>query len=494
MTIVKTVTLAGWLQTCIAALSVAVAADTDWQPLFDGKSLAGWKANEHPGSFKVVDGAIAADGDRSHLFYVGSTTTAEADFRDFELHAEVKSLPGANSGLYFHTAFQDKDWPAQGFEVQINNSQPKHGDYLENKKTGSLYGIRNVYKALVPDGEWFNVDVSVRGKQVQIRLNSTLVVDYTEATPPAVPAGAEGRVLGHGTFALQCHDPASKVFFRNLRVRRLPAAAAVAAAPAVDGYYRQVLKLGVDNFPLVDFHIHLKGGLTLEEALQLSRKNGIMYGIAPNCGVGFSITNDAGIYGFLEQMKGQPIFLGMQAEGREWVKLFTPAAIARFDYVFSDSMTFTDDQGRRTRLWMKNEVQVDDPEKFMNTIVERTVGVLSREPIDIYVNPTFLPEVMAADYDKLWTEARMQKVIEAAARNGVAIEINSRYKLPSAKFIKLAKQAGVKFSFGTNNGDRDLGRCEYALDMVRECGLTWQDMFMPKPDGRKPVQVKGLPK
>jgi histidinol phosphatase-like PHP family hydrolase len=113
--------------------------------------------------------------------------------------------------------------------------------------------------------------------------------------------------------------------------------------------------------------------------------------------------------------------------------------------------------------------------------------------MDIYVNPTFLPDVMASGYDRFWTAERMQKVIDAAVKHDVAIEINNRYRIPSAKFIRAAKAAGAKFSFGTNNTDRNLGRLEYPLDMVRECGLTWSDIFVPKPDGEKPVQKRGLP-
>ena len=124
----------------------ARAAEDGFVSLFDGKSLAGWKASENPASFRVVDGAIACDGPRAHLFYVGPD--GQAAFENFEAVAEVKARAGANSGFYFHTAFQEKDWPAQGFEVQVNNSQKRHGDYLELKMTGSLYGIRNVYKAL----------------------------------------------------------------------------------------------------------------------------------------------------------------------------------------------------------------------------------------------------------------------------------------------------------------------------------------------------------
>jgi histidinol phosphatase-like PHP family hydrolase len=88
----------------------------------------------------------------------------------------------------------------------------------------------------------------------------------------------------------------------------------------------------------------------------------------------------------------------------------------------------------------------------------------------------------------------MERVIAAAKKSEIAIEINHRYKIPSAKIIKAAKAAGVKFSFGTNNVDNNLGCLEYSIQMVRECGLTWQDIFVPKPDGEKPVQKRGLPK
>jgi len=469
-----------------AVQAETLARETVWKPLFDGKSLDGWKAGERQDSFKVVDGCIAAAGDRAHLFYVGKD--GAADFKNFEFSADVMTLVGANSGIYFHTAFGDTGWPKAGFEVQINNTQPKHDNYYEFKKSGSLYGIRNTYKSIVKDDEWFNMNIKVVGHRVQVRLNNILVVDYVEASDVTSPA----KRLSHGTFALQCHDSASKALFKNLQVRALPDVAEAASdeSPIVDEYYKQVLNLSRDNFPLVNFHAHLKGGLTMEQALAQSHKSGIFYGVAMNCGVGFSITNDAGIDDFLSKMHGQPVFIGMQAEGREWVKMFSKEAIARFDYVFTDSMTFSNDKGRRMRLWIKDEVEVGEKQAFMDMLVARAVGILSNEPIDIYVNPTFLPGEIAADYDSLWTPERMSKVIDAAVKNGVAIEINARYKLPSPAFIKMAKKAGAKFSFGTNNGDNDIGRLDYCFQMIRDCGLTADDMFMPKPAGKKPVQVR----
>ena len=431
------------LLACFLVASPLPAADDGWQSLFDGRSLAGWKpAAEGLSSFRVQDGAIACDGPRSHLFYVGAD--GKAAFEDFELSIDVMTKPGANSGVYFHTAYQEKDWPSHGFEVQVDNSQERHGDYLEYKMTGSLYGIRNVYKPIVKDDEWFTMDVVVRRPQVQVRLNGTLVVDYRE--PGSLPAGApELKRLARGTFALQCHDPGSKVFYRNVRVRKLSPlpAAETAPLPVVDPAYLQVLELGKANFPVLDLHAHLKGGLTLEQVLALSRRTGFFLGLAVNCGKGFPIQTDADAVAFVDTMKGQPVFVGMQAEGREWVDMFSKQTRARFDYVFTDGMTWTNPAGKRMRLWIPEETEVGpDEQAFMDLLVSKIVGILETEPIDVYVNPTFLPASIAPRYDALWTEARMKKVIDAAVKNGVAIEINARYKLPSEAFLRLAKAAG----------------------------------------------------
>jgi len=246
------------------------------------------------------------------------------------------------------------------------------------------------------------------------------------------------------------------------------------------------------GFPLIDYHIHLKGDLTLEKALEQSRKIGVFYGIAANCGLKFPITNDRGIHEFIEKMEGQPCFVGMQAEGREWPTLFSPEAIAKFDYIFTDAMTIVDHRSRRARLWMPEEVDIPDKQAFMALLVRTIEEILDNEPIDIYVNPTYLPDVLIKEYDTLWTPERLKRVIDAAARNGVAIEISNRLRLPKADFIRQARKAGIKFTIGTNNIDSKLGCEEYALQMIRECNLKSSDMFLPKPDGKKPIQVRGF--
>ena len=151
------------LITALLALgSVAPAAQTDgWVSLFDGKTLDGWKASENPSTFSVADGAIVVNGDRSHLYYVGPVNNHV--FTNFEFKADVMTTPGSNSGMYFHTEFQEGGWPAKGYEVQVNNS---HTDW---RRTGGLYAIVDVKEAPAKDDTWFTQQITVTGKHVVIK-------------------------------------------------------------------------------------------------------------------------------------------------------------------------------------------------------------------------------------------------------------------------------------------------------------------------------------
>lgn len=182
----------------------------DWISLFDGESLEGWKASENPETFSVEDGKIVAHGDRAHLFYVGSVS--DHNFTNFEFKADVMTTEGSNSGIYFHTEYQDEGWPAEGYEVQVNNTY--EGD---PRRTASLYGVDDIEDPPAKDGEWFTMYVKVEGKDITIKVDGETMVEYTE--PENVDR--EGRVLDSGTFALQGHDPDSKVYYRNIMVRPL---------------------------------------------------------------------------------------------------------------------------------------------------------------------------------------------------------------------------------------------------------------------------------
>nr|WKN34981.1 DUF1080 domain-containing protein [Tunicatimonas sp. TK19036] len=191
-----------------------MAQDGEWVSLFNGKNLDGWKVGENSSTFKVEDGTIVVNGPRAHLFYVGDVHDHE--FKNFQFKADVKTTSGSNSGMYFHTEYQEDGWPSKGYEVQVNNS---HTDW---RRTASLYGIDDVRDAPAKDDEWFTQEITVKDSVITIKVNGKTVTEYVEPKDAKETAGDGQRYLDKGTFALQGHDPKSKVYFKNIMVKALP--------------------------------------------------------------------------------------------------------------------------------------------------------------------------------------------------------------------------------------------------------------------------------
>ncbi len=186
----------------------------EWTTIFDGKSLDGWKANEKPECFQVENGEMKLNGGMAHLFCVRE---GFADLKNFELQAEVKTLPGSNSGIFFHTENRGGGALKKGYEAQINTSFTK-----DPRKTGSLVDVKDLDASPVKDDEWFKYHILVQGKHIVVKINDKVVVDYTEEDQPVRKKGREERLLSHGAIALQAHDPNSTTYFRNIKIKKLP--------------------------------------------------------------------------------------------------------------------------------------------------------------------------------------------------------------------------------------------------------------------------------
>lgn len=180
-----------------SAKEIEALKSDGWVPLFDGKTLSGWKTADNPQSWTVQpDGSVRGKGPRSHLF-------SPKEYTDFAYRADVLTKPGANSGMYFRTAF-GPGWP-KGYEAQVNNS---HGD---PKRTGTLYYHSEVREKLVPDNEWFTQEIICQGNQITIKVNGKVVTEYTD----------KNNTYQKGHFAFQQHDPGGEVYFKNVMVKDL---------------------------------------------------------------------------------------------------------------------------------------------------------------------------------------------------------------------------------------------------------------------------------
>jgi len=228
-------------------VSVAFAADTrgadeGFVSLFDGKTLSGWKVGENAGVFRVMDGNIVMEcptttQSPAHLFYTGDVNGHR--FKNFDLRVDVMTFPKANSGIYFHTQYQESGWPSHGLECQVNNS---HCDW---RRTGSIWGIYNISwgpeapgadnqesvkiltRPVVTDNEFYTQEIIYLNGKVTVKLNGETVVEYQIPDADKEHKVSTGNTwMPQGTFALQGHPPMpgqiSKTYFKNIRVKVLP--------------------------------------------------------------------------------------------------------------------------------------------------------------------------------------------------------------------------------------------------------------------------------
>ncbi len=175
----------------------AKAGKDGWIKIFDGATLNGWKTADNPESWKVKDGVIVGDGERSHLFYM------DYECENCEFKADVKLSHGGNSGMYVRAAF-GPGFP-KGYESQVNNS---HSDW---KRTGSLYNFEDVKEQLVGDDTWWNQHIIARGGHIIIYVNDKKVVSYFD----------EKNTYTKGYVALQQHNKGSVVEYKNLMLKVL---------------------------------------------------------------------------------------------------------------------------------------------------------------------------------------------------------------------------------------------------------------------------------
>ncbi|MCF0197260.1 MAG: DUF1080 domain-containing protein [Bacteroidaceae bacterium] len=398
--------------------------------------------------------------------------SSEREVKNFRLSCKILTSKDAEGCIRFHVD------GARGYDVLLHN-----GSIDGSRKTGSLASVRNLYRSLAHDSVWADLEVCVRGQNVTVAVGGTEVVCYTQPAAPYRTEAHAGQLLGKGRVVFATQKGQISVKDLSLEPLADDATNPCDTLPLVDEQSDGIIRLQQMDFPVIDYHVHLKGGLNKEEAHALSMRYGINYGVAPNAGeggVGRMLANDEEVRAYLQEVQPLPFLCGVQGEGRKWTQTFSQEALGAFDYLFTDAMTIIDSEGRNARIYRPEEVHDNgDMEAYMERIVDQTCLILTNEPADIFANATYIPDAMNDRYEHFWTDERVARVLDVMQRYDIALEINARYRIPSKRVIRQAKERGLKFTFGTNNVDADFGRLEYCVECIRDCGLTPQDMWFP---------------
>ncbi|MEP7323695.1 MAG: family 16 glycoside hydrolase [Saprospiraceae bacterium] len=408
------------------ANSVASSTSSEWIELYNGKDFTGWKAaTEHDSTWTIADGVMQAFGDRCHLFYTGDQL--KDGFKNFELIAQIKTHKLANSGIYFHTQYQAEGWPSKGFEIQVNNSHIGGGDYIEFKKTGSLYSVRNIYQTFTPDSVWYETRALVEGKHVQIWVDGMKIVDYIEPENPLMHGLDSAHIIGMGTFALQGHDVKSKTQYKSIKVRRLPddAGKDVGPAPVMMPWYDTMKVLQGRQFAFIDLNTH--------STLSIDSLMSDYYGY----GINVSVLKAPSSAGELSSLSKQPVFKGLLVNTKD-IKEINPAT--KSDYTIG-----------------------------VSTTLKEATELLNSGKINIW-----------SHHGEPLTAKNTGALIALAKKNNIAIEIDNEAKTPSMDVIAMAKSKGCRFTFANLVPSSKLEKSTYVFDVIKDIKLAYKDEWVPK--------------
>lgn len=231
------------------------------------------------------------------------------------------------------------------------------------------------------------------------------------------------------------------------------------------------------TLPLIDYHVHLTEQFNIETAVKLSQEINVKFGIVEHPGPQTGIQTGDDLKRYIERLRKYPVYVGLQPQYRNWSRGFSEDALRQLDYVLMDADTVPLSDGEYLEIWRHNNYIADIP-AFMDLYLAHIENILKFEPLTIFARPTYLPVNFGRYYDALWTQDRVQKIIELAKNRDIALEISTPMHVPKKEIILAAKNAGLKFTFGTNARNSDAGKLHYGLKMVEECGLVRDDLLI----------------
>jgi len=287
----------------------------------------------------------------------------------------------------------------------------------------------------------------------------------------------------------------------NTRTKMMPMQAPVGWwYPRTGDFQNHMQYANLCRISLTDWHIHIRGGMTPDKAVNRQMMSGIKSAVLENFGREWPLSNNFALAKFimdsrkltsipqyrdragelrfehdllisLENItyrKPDPLPVGIQVNDRDWYRQIDPRLYEQLDFVLADTMIMgVTAEGKPQRLWLP-DVKIDDADAWMEEYMAHNLRILD-EPVSILANPTYLPPCISNQYERLWTEDRMRQVIAKAIANNVALEIQAESPYPKPAFIRLAKQMGAKFCFGTNNSDdkaKDLSTWFNAIEQL----------------------------
>lgn len=186
--------------------------------LFDGKNMDQWTGNKE--GYLVENGAMVVHPEKG----TGGNLYTKEEYKDFVYRFEFQLTPGANNGIGVHAPLSG-DAAYMGMEVQVlDNEHPMYQHLQPYQYHGSVYGIIPAKRGfLLPTGQWNQEEIFLKGKNIRVTLNGTVILEGDIAT--ASKEGTMDHKEHPGLLRTQGHmgflGHGDVVRFRNIRIKKL---------------------------------------------------------------------------------------------------------------------------------------------------------------------------------------------------------------------------------------------------------------------------------
>jgi histidinol phosphatase-like PHP family hydrolase len=241
-----------------------------------------------------------------------------------------------------------------------------------------------------------------------------------------------------------------------------------------------------------DLHVHTTmsdGEVELAEIVRIADALGVQVGIADHVSArnrNLFVSTPEKLDRYIEALDGLPVFRSGELCWRDSFSESIPdEIIERFDYLIGSNHGFTLPDGSVVSPWSRvlPPHWAAAPQHFMEIWVQNLCDLVAVMPIDIVAHPTLLPPALLSlegDVFSWWTEEREDRFVEATVRAGVALEISNRYRLPHDRLLKRAREAGARFTLGSDGHQRhQIARLEWAIQAAGSAGIDDDRLFVP---------------
>ena len=231
-----------------------------------------------------------------------------------------------------------------------------------------------------------------------------------------------------------------------------------------------------------DLHLHSTfsdGRSSVAQLVERANSIGFVFAISDHYSSLMPMKDDAALGVYLDELEKYPVYRAVEVDLGEELPM-SGENRARLDYLIGSVHNVVTEEGERLPI-----VRQGEPEGGLDRYMDLYIAAVRRDvlagTVQMIGHPTFLPGIRGGLADQLWTPERRRSVVEAVVQSGVALEISTRYNVPTPILMREALEAGVRFAVGSDSHWLDRAAdISLPLRYVEEFKIPEDRFFLPE--------------